>query len=99
MKVNDPTSEEKRSKGLIPVTFKSGEIMRVHPDVINDEQWESTRPKRKGKSCNMISFALNEDANVPTNFLTDSDEEQIVLVVQPTEAPPVGTRSGKTYLK
>ena len=37
MKVNDPTFKGKRSKGLILITLKSGEIMRVHPDVINDE--------------------------------------------------------------
>ena len=73
--------------------------MWVHQDVINDKQWESNRPKCKGKSCNMISFALNEDDSIITNSLTDSEEEQIVLVAQPTETQPKGTRSGKTYLR
>ena len=47
----------------------------------------------------MISFALNEDADIPVNSLTDSDKEQIVLVAQPVEASPIGTHSGKTYLR
>jgi hypothetical protein len=81
------------------MTLKSGEIMWVHPDVVSDEQWESNRSKRKGKSCNMISFALSEDDNIPANSLIDSDEEQIVLVAQPTATQPMGTRSGKMYLK
>ena len=68
--------------------------MWVHPDIFNDEQWESNQSKRKGKSCNMISFALSEDDNIPINPLSDSEEEQIVLVAQPTD-----TRSGKTYLR
>ena len=62
------------------MTLKTGEVMWIHPDIINDEQWDSNRSKRKGKSCNMISFALSEDDNIPINPLTDSEEEQIVLV-------------------
>ena len=81
----------------MPITTKSGEVMWVHPDVVSDKQWESNRPKRKGKYCNMISFSLNDDGDTPANSLTDSKEEQIVLVVQPVEAQPTGTQSGKTY--
>ena len=38
--VNDPTSEEKRSKGLVPMTLKTEEVMWVHPDIVSDKQWD-----------------------------------------------------------
>ena len=38
MIVNDTSSEEKKSKGLILVTLKSGEVMWVHHDVVSDKQ-------------------------------------------------------------
>ena len=39
MKVNDPISEEKRSKGLVLMTLQTREIIWVHPDIISDDQW------------------------------------------------------------
>ena len=33
-----PMVEVQKAKGLIPMTAKSGVIMWVHPDIINDEQ-------------------------------------------------------------
>ena len=99
MKVTHPSSVEKKSKGLIPITLKSGEVMWVHPNIVKDEQYESERPKCKGKSCNMISFSLGDDNGILANPITDSEEEHIVLVVQPVVAEPTGTGSGKTYLK
>ena len=38
MKVTGPSFAEKEAQGLIPVTLKSGEVMWVHPDIVNDEQ-------------------------------------------------------------
>ena len=99
LNVNDPSSQEKRSKGLVPMTLKTGEVMWVHQDLVDDKQWDSNRPKHKGKSCNMISFALAEDDGTLVNSLTDSEEEQFVLEAQPARAQPTGTRSGKTYLR
>jgi hypothetical protein len=99
MKVSDPTFEEKWARGLIPVTLKTGEVMWVHKDVVNDEQWESGRPKSKGKSCNMISFIVEADDNIDTNALTDSEEKQFVLEAQPAKIQPTRTRSGRVFAK
>ena len=57
------------------MTLKNGEVMWVHQDLVDDEQWDSTQPKHKGKSCNMISFALAEDDSTLVNSFTDSEEE------------------------
>jgi len=38
LNINDPSSQEKRSKGLVPMTLKTGEVMWVHQDLINDKQ-------------------------------------------------------------
>ena len=48
--VINPMAEKQKAKGLIPITTKYGEIMWVHPDIIQDEQWETSKPKLKGKS-------------------------------------------------
>ena len=38
LNINDPSSQEKRSKGLVPMTLKTGEVMWVHQDLVNDKQ-------------------------------------------------------------
>ena len=43
----NPMAEVQKAKGLIPMTTKSREIIWVHPDIIKDEQWESSKPKLK----------------------------------------------------
>jgi len=58
----NPIAEQQEAKGLIPITTKYGEIMWVHQDIIKDEQWETNKPKLKGKSCNVISLAADDDA-------------------------------------
>ena len=60
--VINPMAEKQKVKGLIPTTIKFGEIMWVHSDIIEDEQWESNKPKLKSKSCNTISLATDDDA-------------------------------------
>jgi len=99
IKVTGPSSAEKESRGLIPVTLKSGEVMWIHLDIINGEQWETKQPRCKGKTCNMISFSLGDDDGASTKLLTDSEEEQIVLTAQPAAVEPTGTQSRKTYLR
>ena len=64
------------AKGLASMATKSGEIMWVHPDIVKDEQWESS--KLKGKSCNVASLAADDDV-VTVASLSDSEEEKIVL--------------------
>ena len=46
------SNKVKNSDGLISVTTSSGEVIRVHPDLINDDGWEtvgsrSTSEKRR----------------------------------------------------
>jgi len=76
---------------------KFREIMWVHPDIINDEQWESCKPKLKDKSCNVVSLATDDDAVIIAS-LSDSEEEKLVLAAQPATSQPEGTRSRKLCL-
>ena len=56
------------NKGLIPLTLETEKIMWIHPDLAQDEQWDSKKSKSKGKSCNVISI-LPDDANSHQLFL------------------------------
>ena len=82
LEVTNPLAKKQEAKGLVPLTTKSGEIMWIHLDIVNDEQWESTRPKRKGKTYNVISLAQDDDA-VKVASLSDSEEEKFAFAVQP----------------
>ena len=57
--------------------------MWVYPDIIKDERWENSKPKLKGKSCNVVSLIVDDDA-VTVSSLSDSEEEKLVLAAQPT---------------
>ena len=72
--------------------------MWVHPDIVKDEQWETNKPKLKGKSCNAISLVADGDS-VTVTSLSDSEREKPALTAQPSTSQPVGTRSGKQYLR
>jgi len=65
--VINPMAEQQKAKGFILITTKSGEIMWVHPDVVQDEQWEASKPKLKGRSCNAVSLATDDNSDY--NFL------------------------------
>jgi len=52
--------------------------MSVHSDIVKDEQWESYKPKLKGKSGNTVSLATGDDV-VPVAFLSNSEEEKLAL--------------------
>ena len=43
--VTNSLAEEQKAKGLILLTIKSGEIMSVHSNIVNDKQLDSSRPK------------------------------------------------------
>ena len=79
------------------MTIGSGEIMWVHPDIVQDEQWETSKFKLKGKPCNVVSLVTDNDS-VTITSLSDSEGEKLALATQPTISQPVGTRSGKQYL-
>ena len=67
------------SKGLVLMTMKSGEIMWVHPDILKDEQWEYSKSRLKGKSCNVAAY----DDIMTIGSLSDSKEEKLTLAAQP----------------
>jgi len=60
--VINPMAEQQKAKGLIQITTESGEIMWVHTYIIQDEQWETSKLKLKGKSCNIVSLATDNDS-------------------------------------
>ena len=91
-------AEVQKDKGLIRMAIKFREIMWVHPDIVNDEQWESSKPKLKGKSWNIVSLATDDDV-VTISSLNDSKKEKLVLAAQPATSQPVSIRSEKSYLR
>ena len=76
---------------------ESGEIMWVHWDIVQDERWETSKHKLKGKSRNIVSL-LTDDDSVTVTSLSDTEGEKPALAAQPSTSQPVGTRSGKQYL-
>ena len=93
---------QQQEKGLVPVPTPRGEIMWVHPDLVDGQQWTTmTNRKSKGKakasSCNVVCASSREaETDVPS--LTDSEEETIVLATKPNQLV-AETRSGQSYLK
>ena len=73
--------------------------MLVHTDIVKDEQWESSQPKLKGKSCNVIFLAVDDDDIATVASLCSSEEEKFTFAAQPATSQPVGTRYGKQYLR
>jgi len=70
----------------------------MHPDLAQDEQWDSNKSKSKGRSCNIVSI-LPDDDNVTIASLSDSENERHVFTAQADVPQPTGTRSGNSYLK
>jgi len=77
--------------------IRSGEFMWVHPDIVKGEQRESSKLKLKGKSCNVISIAMDDDTVIVASS-SDSKEEKFTFITHPATSQPVGTWSGKQYL-
>ena len=96
----DPHHQQE--KGLVPVLTPQGEVMWVHPDLVDAQQWTTVTSRRsKGKakasSCNVVC-ASSRKAETDVPSLTDSEEETIVLTAEPNQLV-AGTRSGQSYLK
>jgi len=71
-------SHHKEEKGLVHVSAPRGEIMWVHTDIIQSQQWTTvTRRKSKGKAgashCNVASVSSRETEEGVAS-LTDSEE-------------------------
>ena len=97
----DPHHQQE--KGLVPVPTPQGEVMWVHPDLMDGQQWTTVTSRRsKGKakasSCNVVCTSSREaETDVPS--LTDSEEETIVLAAEPSQPLVAETRSGQSCLK
>ena len=92
-----------QEKGLVPVSTPKWEVMWVHPDLVDNQQWTTVTSRRsKGKaktsSCNVVCASSREvETDVPS--LTDSEDETIVLAAEPNKSLVAETRSGQSYLK
>ena len=90
MKVVSITGSQK-DKGLVPMTIQSGEIIWVHPDILDDQQWTKVNKKGKGKSCNVIFVSKEDDVTLIATLTDSGEEEQVVLSTQSVATPPLGT--------
>ena len=89
LKMINMDPHHQQEKGLVPVPTPQGEIMWVHSDLVDGQQWTTVTSRRsKGKakasSCNVVCISSREaETNVPS--LTDSEEEIIVLATEPNQ--------------
>ena len=94
LKITNSDPHHQKEKGLVPVPTPRGEIMWVHPDIVEDQQWTTVNHKRsKGKSkapCNMVGVPATE-ADMNTAALTDSEEEKTVFIAGPEIQPMLMT--------
>jgi len=97
LEVINPLAEKQEVKGLVPLTTKSREIVWMYQILSMTSNGNKCRPKLKGKTCNVISLAQNDDA-VAVSSLSDSKEEKFTFMTRPATSQLVGTRSGKQYL-
>jgi len=83
LKMINTDPHHQQEKGLIPIPTPQGEIMWVHPNLVEGQQWTVvTNRKSKGKvkasSCNVVC-ASSQEAETDVPSLTDSEEETINL--------------------
>ena len=78
------------------MTTESREIMWVLPDIIKDEQRETSEPKLKGKSCNAVTLTTDDDSMTIAS-LSDIEGEKLAFTTQPATFQSVGTHFGKQY--
>ena len=98
LRVINTDLHHQQEKGLVPVPTRQGEIIWVHPNHIESQQWTTVSSRKsKGKAraspCNVVCTSSRE---VETNiaFLTNSEEETIVLAVELNASLMAETRSG-----
>jgi len=91
LKVKHPLAKTQENKGLVPLTLETGKIMWIHPDLVQDEQWNSKKSKSKGKSCKVVSI-LPDDGNLTLASLGDSKGEKHTCTTQADVPQPIGTR-------
>jgi len=99
LKVINADPHLREEKGLVHVPTPLGEIMWVHPDIIQSRQWTTVIIKKsKGKAsasyCNVVSLSLRETEEGITS-LTDSEEEESAFATDPGIPPMSSARSDK----
>ena len=80
----------------MPIPTPQGEIMWVHLDLMEGQQWTTVtnrkfRDKAKASPCNVVCASFRE-AEINVTLLTDSEKETIILAVEPN-APRVSHKS------
>jgi len=98
LEVRHPPAVTRDDKGLVPLTLETGEVMWIHPDLVQNVQRSSKESNSKGKSCNVISV-LPDDGNLTSASLSDSEGEKHACIAQADAPQQTGTRSGKSYLR
>jgi len=83
----------KKEKGLVPVPTPRGEIMWVHPEIIESQSTIVTHRK----SSNVVGISTRETEK-DVAFLTSSGEES-ALAAEIGTSSTLKTRSDKQYLK
>ena len=95
-------THHQQEKDLVPIPTPQGEVMWVHPDLVDGQQWTTVTSRRsKGKakasSYNVVCVSSRE-AEIDVPSLTYSEEETVVLAAEPNQLV-AETRSGQSYLK
>ena len=95
----DPHHQQE--KDLVPVPTPQGEIMWVHPDLVDGQQWTIvTNRKSKGKRFVLqCRCASSREAETDIPSLTNLEEETITLAAEINKPLATETRSGQSYLK
>ena len=92
----DPHHQQE--KGRMPVPTPQGEIMWVHPNLMEGQQWTTvtnrkSKDKAKASPCNVVcTFSREVETDIPS--LIDSEEETIVLTAELNALLVAETRSG-----
>ena len=102
MRVINSDPHRQQEKGLVRMTIPGGGTMWIHPDLLEEvAPWTTVSRKKsrgKAKQANVIiASTIEPDSDV--NSLTDSEEEEEVLVASVAAPLAAATRSGQPYLK
>ena len=82
LEVRHPPAMTQDNKGLVPLTLETGEVIWIHPDLVQEVQRDSKEPNLKGKSCNVISV-LPDDGNLTSASLSDSKGKSLLARRKP----------------
>ena len=93
----------KKEEGLVPIFTPWGEILWVHPGIIESQKW-TTVPQRKFKDNAQLSFSIvvsisTRESEEDVASLTGSGEEESVLAADIGTPSTSKIQSGKQYLK